>query len=107
MAGKLDETLRGIDEAIGGLDGAVKGMGDTVSTTRGQLSHVSHISSGVVESVAQTKQQVYQLAETLEKRYVQKAIAASIILAVLLVSYVRAMLPTPSKKKKTKPKKRH
>jgi hypothetical protein len=106
LAGKLDETLRGIDEAIGGLDDAVKGVGDAVSTTRGQLSHVSHVSSGVVEGVAQAKQQVFQVAETLEKRRVQKAICAAMIAAVLLVNAVRAMLPVPVKKKNPKPKKR-
>lgn len=102
MAGKLDEALRGIDEAIGGLDDAVKGMGDTVNTTKGQLSHVSHISSGVGESVAQFKQQVYELAETLENRYVQKAIAAGLISTVLLVSAIRALLPAPARNKKPK-----
>ncbi len=105
MAGKLDKTLQGIDEAIGGLDDAVKDMGDAVSTTKGQLSHVSHVSSGVVEGVAQAKQQVFQLADTLGKRRVQKAICAGMIFMVLLVSYVRAMLPVPAKKPKSK--KRH
>ncbi len=90
MTGKFDETLRGINEAIDGLDDAVKGMGDMVSTTHGQMSHVSHVSTGVVEGVGQAKQQVYRFAEILEDRRVQKAVAATFIFLLMLANYIRA-----------------
>lgn len=92
MSGMLDETLRGIDEAIGQLDDAVREVGDSVNTARGQISHVSLISSEAVEAVGQAKRQVFKLADILGKRRVAKAIAAGFVCLILLANIVRAFL---------------
>lgn len=103
MSGMLDEAFKGIDEALGQIDDAVREAGDSVNTARGQMSHVSLISSEAVEAVGQAKQQAFKLADILGKRRVGQAIAGGFVCLIILANIVRALLPaSPGKKKQRK-----
>ncbi len=109
MSGKLDQTLKGINEAIGQIDDAVRDMGDSVNTAKGQMSHMSLISTEVEEAVGQARQYVFKVTDVLGRRRVAKGIAAGFVALVILANigrYVMASLryylpiPPPEKKKK-------
>lgn len=103
MADKVDLVLDGLGSALEGMGETMRDLGETVGAARGQLAHASHFSGELMDGAARLRVQIFRLAEILESPGMRRLIAAGVILFLAGSNLLRAILPSPSGKKRLFP----